>query len=58
MNKDAIAKLQFDKFVKLRNSGIINMIDIRRGSSLIHESEDVYETIMQNFTYLAQKFGK
>jgi hypothetical protein len=58
MNKDAIAKLQFDKFVKLRNSGIINMIDIRRGSSLIHESEDVYETIMRNFTYLAQKFGK
>ena len=58
MNKDAISKLQFDKFVKLRNSGIINMIDIRRGSSLIHESEDVYETIMRNFTYLAQKFGK
>lgn len=51
MNKDAITKLQFDKFVKLRNSGIINMTDIRRGSSLIHESEDVYETIMWNFTY-------
>lgn len=34
MNKDAITKLQFDKFVKLRNSGIINMTDIRRGSSL------------------------
>lgn len=58
MNKDAITKLQFDKFVKLRRSGIINMTDICRGSLLIHESEDVYETIMWNFTYLAQKFGK
>lgn len=58
MNKDAITKLQFGKFVKLRNSGIINMTDICRGSSLIRESEDVYETIMWNFTYLAQKFGK
>ena len=58
MNKDAITTEQFFKFVKLRNKGTINMNDIRRGSSLIHESEDVYETIMWNFTYLAQKFGK
>lgn len=58
MKAEEITKEQFFKFVKLRNSGIINMTDIRRGSSLIHESEDVYETIMWNFTYLAQKFGK
>lgn len=58
MNKDAITKLQFDKFVKLRNSGIINMTDICRGAILIHEPEEVYETIMWNFSYLKQKFSK
>lgn len=58
MNKDAITKLQFDKFVKLRNKGTINMNDIRRGAILIHEPEEVYETIMWNFSYLKQKFSK
>jgi hypothetical protein len=58
MNKDAITKLQFDKFVKLRNKGTINMNNIRRGAILIHEPEEVYETIMWNFSYLKQKFSK
>lgn len=58
MNKDAITKEQFFKFVKLRNKGTINMADIRRGAILIHEPEEVYETIIWNFSYLKQKFSK
>ena len=58
MNKDAITKEQFFKFVKLRNKGTINMNNIRRGAILIHEPEEVYETIMWNFSYLKQKFSK
>lgn len=58
MKAEEITKEQFFKFVKLRNRGIINMTDIRRGAILIRESEEVYETIMWNFSYLKQKFSK
>lgn len=58
MKAEEITKKQFFKFVKLRNRGIINMTDICRGALLIHESEEVYETIMWNFSYLKQKFSK
>lgn len=58
MKAEEITKEQFFKFVKLRNRGIINMNDIRRGAILIRESEEVYETIMWNFSYLEQKFSK
>lgn len=58
MKAEEITKEQFFKFVKLRNRGIINMTDICRGAILIRESEEVYETIMWNFSYLEQKFSK
>ena len=53
---DNITKEQFDKFVRLQKSGAINMTDIVNGSSLIKESEDVYETIMFNYSELKQKY--
>ena len=53
-----ITKTQFAKFVKLRKSGMINMTDIVKGSKLIQESEDVYETIMWNYKELENKFKK
>lgn len=58
MNKEDITKEQFKKFLKLRNSGIINMTDICRGAILIHEPEEIYETIIWNFSYLKNKFCK
>lgn len=58
MKVEEITKEQFFKFVKLRNRGIINMTDIYRGAILIREPEEVYETIMWNFSYLKQKFSK
>ena len=58
MKAEEITKEQFFKFVKLRNRGIINMNNICRGAILIRESEEVYETIMRNFSYLKQKFSK
>lgn len=58
MNKEAITKEQFFKFVELRDKGTINMNDIRRGAILIHEPEEVYKAIMWNFSYLKQKFSK
>lgn len=58
MKAEEITKEQVFKFVKLRNRGIINMTDICRGAILIRESEEVYETIMWNFSYLKQKFSK
>ena len=51
-----ITKQQFDKFISLRNSGVINMTDIVRGARLIRESEDVYEEILFNFDELNNKF--
>lgn len=58
MKAEEITKEQFFKFVKLRNKGIINMTDICRGAILIRKPEEVYETIMWNFSYLKQKFSK
>lgn len=55
---DEITKIQFEKFIKLQKSGIINMTDIVRGSKLIKESEDVYETIMWNYEELKEQFKK
>lgn len=51
-----ITKQQFEKFVKLQQSGSINMTDIVTGSKLIRESEDVYEEILFNYTELKKKF--
>ena len=56
MNKENITKEQFDKFIRLRRAGIINMTDIVHGAMIIEESEDVYETILWNFKYLRKKY--
>lgn len=53
-----ITKEQFLKFEKLRNKGIINMADIHNGALLINEPEEVYKTILLNFSYLKHKFNK
>ena len=57
-NMEEITRVQFEKFVKLRRTGMINMTDIVQGSKLIRESEDVYETIMWNYEELEEKFKK
>lgn len=46
MDKDKITKYQWKKYLLLQRSGIINMNDIRKGASLMGESEEVYETII------------
>lgn len=51
-----ITKEQFEKFVKLRQSGRINMTDIVIGAKFIKESEDIYETILWNYSELKLKF--
>lgn len=51
-----ITKEQFLKFVALRKSGRLNMTDVIRGSRLINETEDVYETILWNYARLEEKF--
>lgn len=39
MNKENITKEQFKKFLKLRNTGLINMTDICTGARLIREQD-------------------
>ena len=58
MNKEDITKEQFNKFLKLRNTGLINMTDICTGARLIRQPEEVYEAIIWNFSYLKNKFCK
>lgn len=56
ITKDEITKTQFKKFLKLRDSGIINMCQITTGAGLSGLSVEVYTAIMQNFSYLYDKF--
>jgi hypothetical protein len=51
-----ITKEQFDKFLTLQNSGIINMTDIVMGSKLIKETQEVYKEIMFNYSKLKKEF--
>ena len=55
---EQITKAQFDKYLKLRASGRMNMTDIVAGAKHIKETEEVYETILFNFTELKTKFNK
>lgn len=52
-----ITKEKFQAFVKLRNSGIINMTDIVRGARLSRLSEDDYEDIMWNYGKYKKRFS-
>ena len=44
-----ITKEKFLAFIRLQNSGIINMTDIVRGAKLTHLTEDEYEDIIWNY---------
>ena len=57
MNKDKITKYQWKKYLQVQRSGIINMNDIRKGAFLIRETQEVYETIIYNYSYLREKYG-
>lgn len=52
-----ITEKQFQKYLELQNSGIINMLDATRGSEIIRESRETYITIINNYTELAQKWS-
>ena len=51
-----ITKEQFDRYLRLRDTRLINMLDICRGADLICEPIDVYKTIVYNFSTLYNKF--
>lgn len=57
MNKNKITKYQWEKYLLVQKSGIINMNDIRRGAFLIGESIETYKTIVDNYSYLRSKFN-
>lgn len=57
MNKNKITKYQWKKYLQVQRSGIINMNDIRTGAFLIRETQEVYETIVNNYSYLRDKYG-
>ena len=57
MDKNKITKYQWKKYRQVQRSGIINMNDIRTGARLIGESQEVYETIIYNYSYLKDKYG-
>ena len=57
MNKYEITKYQWKKYRKVQRMGIINMNDIRTGAFLIGETQEVYETIINNYSYLREKYG-
>lgn len=44
-----ITKKKFDKFVKLRDEGIINMNDISRGTAITGLTPLEYKDIIKNF---------
>lgn len=47
----------FERFLKLRSSGVINMTDFVRGSKLIKCTEDEYLDIMWNFEKYKKEYG-
>ena len=57
MNKNKITKYQWKKYLQVQRSGIINKNDKRTGASLIGETQEVYETIINNYSYLRDKYG-
>ena len=51
-----ITKEQFDRYLRLRDIGLINMLDVCIGADLICEPIEVYRTIVYNFSELYNKF--
>lgn len=56
VNVNDITKEQFDRYLRLRNVGLINMLDVCRGADLICEPIEVYRTIVYNFSELYNRF--
>ena len=56
VNVNDITKEQFDRYLRLRDIGLINMLDVCRGADLICEPIEVYRTIVYNFSELYNKF--
>ena len=56
ITKDEITKTQFKKFLRLRDSGIINMNQVTTGAGLSGLSVEVYMAIIRDFSYLYDKF--
>lgn len=53
------SKEDFDKYVEVRDSGIINMLDIKSGMLLSGLSEIKYRDIIKNFkNYKHSYYGK
>lgn len=57
MDKNKITKYPWKKYLQVQRSGIINMNDKRKGAFLIGETQEVYETIVNNYSYLRDKYG-
>lgn len=56
VNINDITKEQFDRYLRLRDIGLINMLDVCRGADLICEPIEVYRTIVYNFSELYNRF--
>ena len=51
-----ITKEKFLAYVRVQNSGLINMTDIDRGTKLSHLTEDEYMDIIWNYTKYRKQF--
>lgn len=52
-----VTKEQFDNYNMLRDMGLINMLDVRRGTMITDIPEDVYVYIINHYNELQQKYG-
>lgn len=53
---EKITKKQWQAYRALQEVGVINMLDVKRGSQLTNMSEDDYKTIILNYSALKEKF--
>lgn len=51
-----ITKETFAKFIRVQQSGVINMTDIVTGAKLARITEEEYEHILWNYSELKNKF--
>lgn len=51
-----ITKEKFLAYVRVQNSGLINMTDIDRGTKLSHLTEDEYMDIIWNYSKYRKQF--
>lgn len=58
LEKECISKVHFMRYMKVRKSGVINMLDVRAGCKLTGLMPSVYKSIIVNFKYLYEKYGK